>query len=259
MSAVATETSHVTGPGRPPGLAERVIGEMTAVWRAQAEEFHRKTRAALNENVRNGGSEAGVATAMDSDAADTARTTLCLTLAELENRLTFIDARLREASAQHDIMTRLIWPPLFLDGPLSVWRTRIEDRLADAESGACELWLALARFNLALRRPEHLRPLAQAVDELGSSAYRFWKCAKEPVLDAALAWREALNELLATEHTPLEIVLALEGEPFDLDSMTTDDGGLGSRMTVKEPLSWIVKENVEPRARVLVPARVIAR
>ena len=69
-----------------------------------------------------------------------------------------------------------------------------------------------------------------------------------------------LNELLAAQNLPLEIVLALEGEPFDLDSMVTLDAGMGSgnRIQVKEPLSWIVKEKAEPEARVLVRARVIA-
>lgn len=246
MNAVADQ-ANITGVSDPaPGLAERVIREMAAAWQAQAEQFSEQAQVALARGEAETADEPGPVSV------------LCRTLAETERRLAFVERRLAELHRREEAVGRLVWPPMFLDGPLAVWRARIEDDLGNAESGAFEVYLAVARFNLALRAPENLRRLAEALDGLGESAYRYWKHTPATVLDDALAWRSALNELLVAADIPLEIALALEGEPFDLDSMVTQDAGLGSRIQVKEPLSWIVKEKVEPEARVLVPARVIA-
>jgi hypothetical protein len=151
----------------------------------------------------------------------------------------------------------LAWPPFFLGGSLGPWRKRIEAAIALGDSAGFALFLALGRFNTSIRDAADRRKVADALHGVSIEAYRFWKTQGVPSLDAALEWRAAFQVFLDSSGIRLEVILALERDRFDMESMLAADSGTASRMYVKEALSWIVRDKSSEVSRVLCHARVV--
>jgi hypothetical protein len=157
-----------------------------------------------------------------------------------------------------EVMTTLVWPACFHEGgALAGWKKQIEDRLAQHDAGAFDLFLALGRFNNAIREPGDARKVAEVVHGVGVEAYRFWKAQGGAELNAALEWRTAFQGSLDAANIPIDIILALERERFDTNTMLSVEAGSAGRMYVKEALSWIVRDKSSDPPKVLCHARVI--
>jgi hypothetical protein len=183
-------------------------------------------------------------------------------LADAQSRLTRLNEEIGGAfqllKVRDDAMTALAWPPFFQDGgALAGWKKRIEDRLAQHDPRAFDLFLALGRFNSASREAEDRRRLAEVLHGVGVEAYRFWKEMGLSELDAALEWRSGFQGYLDSSGIPVDIILALERDRFDANTMLSVDAGLVARMYVKEALSWTVRDKSSDPPKVLCHARVI--
>jgi hypothetical protein len=164
----------------------------------------------------------------------------------------------RLLKVRDDAMTALAWPPFFLEGgALAGWKNKIEDRLAQRDPTAFGLFLALGRFNNAARDPGDRRKLAEVLHGVGVEACRLWKSLGVAELDAALEWRSGFQAHLDASGIPLDIILALERDRFDANTMLSVDSGSASRMYVKEALSWTVRDKSSDPPVVLCHARVI--
>jgi hypothetical protein len=164
----------------------------------------------------------------------------------------------RLLKVRDDAMTALVWPPFFLDGgALAGWKKKIEDRLAQHDPVAFDLFLALGRFSSAAREAGDRRRLAEALHGVGVEAHRFWKSMGVAELDAALDWRSGFQAHLDASNIPLDIILALERDRFDTNTMLAVDAGTVTRMYVKEALSWTVRDKSSETPIVLCHARVI--
>jgi len=183
-------------------------------------------------------------------------------LADAQSRLTRLNDEIGDAfrllKVRDDAMTALAWPPFFQNGgALAGWKQKIEDRLAQHDPGAFDLFLAVGRFNNASRDAEDRRKLAEALHGVGVEAYRFWKSQGMKELDAALEWRSGFQGHLDASGVPVDIILALENDRFDANTMLSADAGSVSRMYVKEALSWTVRDKSSDPPKVLCHARVI--
>jgi hypothetical protein len=87
-------------------------------------------------------------------------------------------------------------------------------------------------------------------------AYQFWKKGDGKVLDASQEWKTAFQSALDAANTPLDIMLVLEGERFDMNTMLAADNGSASRIVVRDVLSWIVRDKSNQPAKVLCHGRV---
>jgi hypothetical protein len=183
-------------------------------------------------------------------------------LAEAQSRLARLNEEIGGAfqrlKVRDDAMTALVWPPFFQEGGgLAVWKQKIEDRLAQHDPGAFDLFLALGRFNNTAREAGDTRRLDEVLHGVGVEAYRFWKSLGAAQLDAALEWRSGFQGYLDTSGIPIDIILALERDRFDTNTMLSVDVGSASRMYVKEALSWVVRDKSSDPPKVLCHARVI--
>jgi hypothetical protein len=183
-------------------------------------------------------------------------------LADAQSRLTRLNEEIGGAfqrlKVRDDAMNALVWPPFFQEGGgLAGWKQKIEDRLAQHDPGAFDLFLALGRFNNAARDAGDTRRLAEVLHGVGVEAYRFWKSLGTAQLDAALEWRSGFQGYLDASSIPVDIILALERDRFDTNTMLSVDGGTASRMYVKEALSWVVRDKSSDPPKVLCHARVI--
>jgi len=176
-------------------------------------------------------------------------------LADLNNKIV---AAYKEAKSQSEALADLAWPPFFREEPLANWRQRIEARLAQGDADAFDLFLAVGRFASAAREePRDLRKVAETLHGVSAMAYRFWKATGANVLEAAPEWRSAFQNFLAAAGVPVDIILALEGDRFDMNSMLSVDSESASRIYVKEALSWIVRDKSGQTPKVLFHARVV--
>jgi hypothetical protein len=160
-------------------------------------------------------------------------------------------------AGKHRTLEVLVWPEFFRHGDLSAWRQKIEAGLAKEDATAFDLYLALGRFNNALRNRNELRRIGEALHAVSLEAYRFWKSLDLPSLDPAQQWKAAFNTHLGELGVPLEAVLVLENQNFNLSTMVALDSDSTNRITVKETLSWIVQDISRETPRVLAHARVI--
>ena len=157
-----------------------------------------------------------------------------------------------------ELLSALVWPAFFRGGAaLAGWRQRIEEKLFQQDPCAFELFLALGWFSNAVREAGDLRKVGQALHAVGTDAYRFWKSIGTPSLDAALEWRTGFQGFLDASGIPINIVLALERDRFDPNTMLSVDTGSATRMYVKEALSWIVLDKSGDAPIVRHHARVI--
>ena len=155
-------------------------------------------------------------------------------------------------------LSALVWPAFFQGGAaLAGWRKRIEEKLLQQDPCAFELFLALGRFSNAVRDAGDLRKVGEALNAVGTDAYRFWKSIGTPSLEAALEWRTGFKGFLEASGIPIDIILALEGDRFDPNTMLSVDTGSATRMYVKEALSWIVLDKSGDSHIVRHHARVI--
>jgi hypothetical protein len=146
------------------------------------------------------------------------------------------------------------WPVAFCQGgALAQWQERIMAGLDEADENARALFDAIFALEDQCRQPQHDLPrLAKALHEVSLQAHRFWKDKPEDFYDTAILWRDAFNALLTSRKLPLEIQAVNPRDRFDTTRMVCAEGSSGSRLVVKEPLSWVImdKSNSE-RSKVL--------
>jgi hypothetical protein len=255
-------------------------GEIAAIkrtWLRQLEEHQREWQSRLNvfiesqpeiwqERLDEAAQKAGAAWNSQLDELEAKNKSLWEAiekgLADAESRLSRLNEEIGDSfqrlKLRDDAMTTLAWPPFFQEGgALAGWKKRIEDRLAQEDPCAFDLFLALGRFNNAAREAGDRRKLAEVLHGVSVEAYRFWKSLGLAELDAALEWRSAFQGYLDASGVPMDIILALERDRFDTNTMLSVDAGSASRMYVKEALSWIVRDKSSDPPKVLCHARVI--
>lgn len=133
------------------------------------------------------------------------------------------------------------WLPLFqTDGVLGEWRAAIETAMVAKDPHALALFADLAELNrLLAQEAPGLDEVGQALHELSVHAYRFWNAIGADLVEAPLAWRDALQKTLDDRGCNLEIRLVYAKAQFDMHTMLSAQGSTG-RMSVQEPLSWIL-------------------
>ena len=159
-----------------------------------------------------------------------------------------------EAHQRQTDSQNAIWPPAFRDGgALANWRQTITDGVAQGDLLATSLLVALLRFEVLSRQPEPaLAPVAEALHNLSLEAHRFWKGKPGDFNDTAVRWRDEFNAAIGRCHLPLEIQAIYPQDRFDTNYMVVAEGSSGSRLYVKEPLSWVILDKTNPeRSKVL--------
>ena len=141
------------------------------------------------------------------------------------------------------------------------WREWWQQPPATAEKAAARVELAALEGELA-RAGER---------DLGEWAVRL-RCVGEVLLAAlaadfttdptaqmngASAWLSALNRRLAEARVALRLGHVYPGQRFDPDAMEAVDSLSGNRFLVHCPLSWVVRDVSQPKARVALRARVV--
>jgi hypothetical protein len=177
--------------------------------------------------------------------------------AELERLRQGLDARPQGPNQREAAFWRLFWPPLFQNGPLAPWRERITERGLQNDPAAMALVLALGRYASASRDAGDLRQTAEALHAVSLGAYGFWRHNGTKVLEASQEWKSAFQSALDASHTPLDIILVLEGERFDMNCMLATNQDPANRILVREVLSWIIRDKSSPTPKVLCHGRVI--
>lgn len=76
-------------------------------------------------------------------------------------------------------------------------------------------------------------------------------------MSGASAWLSVLNRRLASARIALRLGHVYPGQRFDSDAMEAVDSLSGNRFLVHAPLSWVVRDVSQPKARVALRARVI--
>jgi rubrerythrin len=175
-------------------------------------------------------------------------------LAEFNDK---IMASVEDVRQREESISALVWPDFYQTEPISPWRKRIENKLADRDPLAFALFLVVGRFNEAANSTERdIRKIAGALADVSTEAYRFWKSLECNQLEVAEQWRSAFQSFLDRRGIPLDIVPALEGERFDMNTMLCTEANGANRMYVKEPFSWVVRDRTGQTPRVLHHARV---
>ena len=139
------------------------------------------------------------------------------------------------------------------------WRGEIEAHAAAGDASALDVLLAVGQFQSALRRQASRRKIADALFNLGEAACAYVQAESvgPGAADLPFEWRAALQAILDDAKIPLEVVLAMERDRFDMDLMVADEARSSGRNFVHTPLSWAVRDTSTPAARVLHHARVI--
>lgn len=167
-----------------------------------------------------------------------------------------LGVELERLKQRDEAFGNLLWPALFRHGLLKEWRESIVQGAIRQDPVAVELMLALGRYNNVGRNGADLRKMAEALHTVSLGAYQFWKKGETKVLDASQEWKTAFQTALDAANTPLDIMLVLEGERFDMNTMLAADNGSASRIVVREVLSWIVRDKSSQPAKVLCHGRV---
>lgn len=180
------------------------------------------------------------------------------TMSAISDRLEAMAAR-DQRQAVNESLQLNDWPlPFGEGGPLAVWRDRIVDRLGQADPAARSLYDTLAQFaGLARKTPPPVGPLAAALHEMSLRAYPFWKAGGWDMTDTPVEWQQAFQQHLTRLGVPLQIKLVFAQDRFDLNTMFCADGSSETRISVREPLSWIVWDTSAPTARVAHLGHVI--
>jgi hypothetical protein len=167
-----------------------------------------------------------------------------------------LGVELERLKQRDEAFGNLLWPALFRHGLLKDWRDNIIQGAIRHDPVAVELMLALGRYNNVGRNGADLRKMAEALHAVSLGAYQFWKKGDGKVLDASQEWKTAFQSALDAANTPLDIMLVLEGERFDMNTMLAADNGSASRIVVRDVLSWIVRDKSNQPAKVLCHGRV---
>lgn len=167
-----------------------------------------------------------------------------------------LGVELERLKQRDEAFGNLLWPSLFRHGLLKGWRENIIQGAIRQDPVAVDLMLALGRYNNVGRNGADLRKMAEALHAVSLGAYQFWKKGDAKVLDASQEWKAAFQSALDAANTPLDIMLVLEGERFDMNTMLAADNGSASRIVVREVLSWIVRDKSNQPAKVLCHGRV---
>ena len=136
------------------------------------------------------------------------------------------------------------------------WRQEIETNIAAGDSAALDVLLAVGRFNSMVRKQGPRRKVAETLYCIGEEACLYCDRSIGAGSQFAYEWRAAFQDFLDSSGIKLEIVLALERTPFDMDWMVADDPQSTGRSYVTKPLSWAIRDKTTPVPRVLHHARV---
>ncbi|MEK7674870.1 MAG: hypothetical protein AAB676_03415 [Verrucomicrobiota bacterium] len=244
-------THFETHLGQWQNQVEGLEHSQTEVWRGHLDAAAKKAGEVWNSQL-------------DELAAKTTRVWQQLEqrLSETQSRLEEVNLKLvmayNQVKARDEALAALAWPPIFREEPLAGWRSRIEERLAQQDRRAFGLFLALGVFTNAARAEERdLRTVAATLHSVGTEAYLFWKAVGAKPLEAAQEWRAGFQNFLDATGLPMDIILALEGDRFDVNTMLSVESGSANRIYVKEALSWIVRDKSGQTPRVLCHARVV--
>jgi len=147
-----------------------------------------------------------------------------------------------EQAERGKALDQALWPAAFRDGGgLGDWRERITASVIQGDLLADALWRAIINFQFLCRQPEpDVSQVGAALHQLSLEAYRFWKEQPGDFNDTALRWRDEFNGLLTQRAWPLEVQAVYPQARFDTNCMVCAEGSSGSRLYVKEPLSWVI-------------------
>jgi polyhydroxyalkanoate synthesis regulator phasin len=182
----------------------------------------------------------------------------------LKERVDQLNQALAEAVTrltQKDELTKgSVWPKPFLEsGSLAAWKGLIEKKLERSDPVALGLFSALVRFNWLARqsRPSG-EQIAEALHGLSVHAYQFWRADSEQwdLTEATQNWRQAFQGVLDSLDLPLDIKLIFAKDRFDMNTMRASEDASESRISVQEPLSWIIRDKSGPVPTVLHHGRV---
>jgi hypothetical protein len=150
-------------------------------------------------------------------------------------------------------MNKVLWPAAFLNGAMGNWRKRIIDGVLQGDLAATTLWLAMVHVGALCRQPSPALPqIAAALHNMSVEAHRYWKHGFEDFNDTTIRWRDEFNALVASRGLPLQIQAIHPEDRFDGDRMVCAEGSSNSRLSVKEPLSWVIMDRSNPeRPKVL--------
>jgi chromosome segregation ATPase len=161
-------------------------------------------------------------------------------VAQEKDELSLLKSKVDESRCHYVQLASEFWPAAFVDGPLSQWRSRIEDRLNQPESVAKLLWLAIGKFEAHLQKKES-RELPRALVDLGKNAYRFWV---ELGLDATAQSRAAQEWASVLESETggnYRLRIAEPGLPKDPAWMAF--GMIAGNSSVHEVQGWCVLDS----------------
>jgi len=147
------------------------------------------------------------------------------------------------------------------EGDLLRWREWWQQPPVTAEKAAATAELAALDRELATAGARELGDWAVRLRRVGEVLLAALAAdfATDPAaqLNGAAAWLGALNRRLGEARVALRLGHVYPGQRFDPDAMEAVDSLSGNRFLVHCPLSWVVRDVSQPKARVALRARVI--
>jgi prefoldin subunit 5 len=217
--------------------------------------------ATLGEKLSASGLEAvGAKATQASTNVEALRQELTALRERVDQLNTALGDSLARFKQKEEITKASVWPQPFLEpGSLAVWRGLLEQRLERSAPQALGLFGALVRFNHSVRQsPPSRETVAAALRDVSLEAYAFWR--SEPgqwdLTDSTQAWSQAFQRVLDSLELPLDIKLIFAKDRFDMNTMRAAEDASESRISVKEPLSWIIRDTSGAAPTVLEHGRV---
>lgn len=149
------------------------------------------------------------------------------------------------------------------DGPLEAIHAVLKDRIAESQSATARSFLgqALQLDGVLSAGDTSRKELASVLANASQAGYQFllrdMGYDKDQVRKTMRTWIANLDKSLSAQTAHLRLSQVFPGDSFQLATMEAVDSISGNRLTVDQPLSWLIEDTAESPPRVLQRAKVV--
>ncbi len=181
---------------------------------------------------------------------------------EDERRNSEIVATGEALKKQADTFLQLLPADLLTGGVLEQWRSRLLEQAGNGDATAAELLALLMHWRSLEKDGSNDRDtIAGLLNSIGTAVHRMLPIKDgahdEATLEAVQLWTKVFRESTRQRLPSLELKLVFPGDRFDTERMECAQSLSGNRLSVHEPLSWIIIDQSGDKRRILYPARVV--
>lgn len=131
--------------------------------------------------------------------------------------------------------------------PLADWPPKLATLDPNPATSLLETAIQLDTAITNYQEGDETEAITKLLSQFSEYAHAAWSSIyeddSEAQFDASLKWVAAIKERLAEQNVPIRIRSIHPGQKFDMDTMLSVESHSGHRLTVKNPLSWILFDN----------------